>query len=68
MSGKYPPECEVHGCKMHLEPIGRGKTAWICDECEAGHQALFRAVFGPPRATELELDSILKRRPNGGFE
>jgi len=42
---EYPPKCKVHGSVMHLEPLERGKTMWVCDDCERDYKAMVGKLF-----------------------
>jgi len=30
---------------MHLEPLERGKTMWVCDDCERDYKAMVGKLF-----------------------
>jgi hypothetical protein len=59
---------------MHLEPLERGKTMWVCDDCERDYKAMAGKLFrlaeesAPSDAEELHARLMKELGKLDGYE
>lgn len=47
--------CDTHDCPLDCRDVGRGKTLWVCPDCEREQQQRLETIFGPAPLGKTQL-------------